>query len=102
MKAPVSVNVLPANSSNPDELMNKLNELIRKVDEVYRILRSDVQIMDLRELPPHYAIDHASWKWYEDPTTGDLRLYHRSGNIWSDTGWSVIGDLTRPTQPVIT
>lgn len=87
--------ILPGDSPQIRDLKNKLNEVIRKFDEVYRLLRADVAIFDFRELPPHAGIDHASWKWVEDETTGDLRLYHRSGDTWSDSGWSVIGDKTR-------
>jgi len=102
MKAPQNLNVQPVLSNNPQVIAAKVNELIRKLDEVLRLLHSDIKIMDFRELPPHYSIDHASWKWYQNPTTGDLELWHRTDNTWAKTSWDVIGDLTRPTQPVIT
>jgi len=100
MHAPVSIQVqpaivLPGDSDQVRDLKNKLNEVIRKFDEVYRLLRADVAILDYRELPPHAGIDHASWKWVESSENGDLKLYHRSGDTWSDSGWSVIGDKTR-------
>ena len=88
-------NILPGDSEQIKQLKTKLNEVIGKLDEAYRLLYSDVRIMDFRELPPHASMDHASWKWYENPTTGDLELWHRSGDDWSKTSWDVIGDLTR-------
>lgn len=88
--------MLPDDGPQIRMLKEKYNELLRKFDEVYRLLRADVQIYDMREAPPHYKIDHAPFKWYIDPTTGDLTLQHRTNNVWSDTGWRIIGDLTRP------
>ena len=87
--------IMPNDSEQIKQLKQKLNEVIRKFDEVYRLLHMDVRVMDFRELPPHAAIDHASWKFYENPTTGDLELWHRSGSSWGKTYWDIIGDLTR-------
>ena len=99
MHAPVNLNIKPAiilpNDSQPvQELKKKLNELILRFDELYRLLRADVEIMDFREMPPHYSVSHSRWKFVENPTTGDLELYHRSNNVWAPSGWSVIGDIT--------
>jgi len=88
-------NILPGDSEQIKQLKQKVNEVIQKLDEAYRLLYADVRARDYRELPPHASMDFASFKWYEDKATGDLRLYHRSGDTWSDTGWSVIGDVTR-------
>jgi hypothetical protein len=87
--------ILPGDSEQIRLLKQKLNEVIRKLDEAYRLLHMDVRIMDFRELPPHASIDHASWKFYENPITGDLELWHRDGNTWAYTHWSEIGNLTR-------
>lgn len=89
--------VLPGDSGPIIQLKQKLNEVIRKLDEAYRLLHMDVRIMDFRELPPHYKISHSAWKFYQDKDNGDLQLWHRSGNIWSKTFWTIRGDLTRPT-----
>ena len=88
-------NILPGDSEQIKQLKIKLNEVIGKLDEAYRLLYSDVRIMDFRELPPHAGMNHASWKWYENPTTGDLELWHRSEDTWAKTSWDVIGNLTR-------
>jgi len=87
--------ILPNDSEQMRKIKQKLNEIIQRLDEAYRFLHMDVRVMDMRELPPHAGIDHASWKWVESSENGDLKLYHRSGDTWSDSGWSVIGDLTR-------
>lgn len=87
--------ILPGDSGQIVKIKQKLNEVILKLDEAYRILHYDVRVMDFREKPPHASIDHASWKWYENPTTGDLELWHRSGSTWGKTYWDIIGDLTR-------
>lgn len=87
--------VMPGDNEQISLLKQKLNEVIRKLDEAYRLLHYDVRIMDFRELPPHASIDHASWKWYENPTTGDLELWHRDGDTWAKTHWDIIGNVTR-------
>jgi hypothetical protein len=86
---------MPGDNQQIALLKEKLNEVIRKLDEAYRLLHMDVRIMDFREAPPHAGIDHASWKWCENLSTGDLELWHRNGNTWSFIEWSVIGNLTR-------
>lgn len=88
--------ILPSDSLQMRDLKQKLNEVIKKLDEAYRLLHMDVRIMDFRELPPHASISHSSWKFYENPTTGDLELWHRDGDSWGKTYWDVIGNLTRP------
>ena len=100
MHSPVSLQiqssiVLPGDSEQIKSLKQKLNEVIQKLDEAFRLLHMDVRIMDFRELPPHASISHSSWKFYENPTTGDLELYHRSGSDWGKSYWDIIGDLTR-------
>ena len=100
MHAPTSIQVqpaipLPGDSPQIRDLKSKLNEVIRKFDEVYRLLRADVMIMDFRQLPPHAGIDHASWKFYENPTTGDLEIWHRTDAVWAKTYWDILGDKTR-------
>ena len=76
-------------------LKKKLNEVIRKLDEAYRLLHMDVRIMDFREPVPHASISHSSWKFVENLTTGDLELWHRDGDSWGKTYWDIIGNLTR-------
>ena len=100
MRAPVSLQIAPliildGESEQIMLLKQKLNEVIQKLDEAYRLLHFDVRIMDFRELPPHASMNYASWKWYENPDNGDLELWHRSGDTWSKTHWDITGDLTR-------
>jgi len=100
MRSPVSLQIkpsiiLPGDSEQIRSLKDKLNEVVKKLEEAYRLLHMDVRIMDFRELPPHASMNYASWKFYENPTTGDLELYHRSGDDWGKTYWDIIGDLTR-------
>ena len=100
MRAPVSLQIapsiiLPGDNAEMKLLKQKLNEVIGKLDEAYRLLHMDVRIFDMRELPPHASISHSSWKWYENPETGDLELWHRSGDAWSKTYWDITGNLTR-------
>lgn len=100
MRAPVSLQIapsiiLPADSDPIKQLKQKLNEVIQKLDEAYRLLHMDVRISDFRELPPHASISHSSWKFYENPTTGDLELWHRDGSAWGKSYWDIIGNLTR-------
>ncbi len=87
--------ILPGDSEQIRLLKQKLNEVIRKLDEAYRLLHMDVRVMDFREPTPHASIDHASWKFVENLENGDLELWHRSGNSWGEIHWSIIGDLTR-------
>lgn len=100
MHAPTSLQIaptiiLPGDNEQVKLLKEKLNEVIKKLDEAYRLLHMDVRIMDFRELPPHASISHSSWKFYENPETGDLELWHRDGDSWGSTYWSIIGNLTR-------
>lgn len=100
MHSPVSLqltpeNVMPGDSEQIKKIKQKLNEVIKALDEAYRLLRADVEIMDFREPPPHASISHSSWKWIENKENGDLELWHRSGSTWSKTYWDIIGDLTR-------
>lgn len=104
MQSPPNINIMPlpaimrpGDSPQVKELTKKVNELVRRLDEVYRLLRADVEIMDMREPAPHASISHASWKWIENTETGDLELWHRDTDTWSKTYWSLIGELTRPT-----
>jgi len=100
MRSPESLHIapeiiLPGDSEQTKGLKVKINEVIKKVDEFVRLIHMDVRIMDYRELPPHASISHSSWKHYENPTTGDLELWHRTGDTWSKSYWDIIGDLTR-------
>jgi len=100
MHAPTSLQIapsiiLPGDNEQMKLLKQKLNEVIGKLDEAYRLLHMDVRIMDFRELPPHASISHSAWKFVENETNGDLELWHRSGADWGSTYWSLIGDLTR-------
>jgi hypothetical protein len=65
----------------------KINEILDRLDEYLRILRSDVEIMDMREYPPHGTISHSRWKWVEHASNHHLMLYHKANNIWAPTGW---------------
>ena len=101
MQAPPNINIKLASPKSDDspqvqQLTKKVNELIRRLDEVYRLLRSDVQILDMREPAPHASISHSSWKWVENLETGDLELWNRQGDTWAKTYWDVRGNLTRP------
>ena len=87
--------ILPGDNEQIKLLKQKLNEVIGKLDEAYRLLYADVRARDYRELPPHASMNCASWKFVESSTNGDLLLYHRSGSNWGETYWSIIGDLTR-------
>lgn len=86
---------MPGNNDRIGMLEQKLNEVIKQLDEAYRLLHMDGRARDYRELPPHASIDHASWKFYINPENGDLELWHRSGKTWAKTYWVVTGDLTR-------
>jgi len=104
MRAPVSLQImpsviLPGDNEQIKLLKQKLNEVIKKLDEAYRLLHMDCRIYDMREPPPHASISHSSWKFVESSTNGDLLLYHRSGSSWGETYWSIIGDLTRRPSP---
>ena len=93
MRAPTSLqitpsSVLPGDHAEMKLLKQKLNEVIGQLDEAY-----------YRELPPHASMNFASWKWYENPSTGDLELWHRSGDTWSKTHWDITGNLTRRPSP---
>jgi predicted NACHT family NTPase len=88
--------ILPGDNEQIKLLKQKLNEVIKKLDEAYRLLHMDCRIFDMREPPPHASISHSAWKFVENKTNGDLELWHRSGADWGSTYWSVIGDLTRP------
>jgi len=104
MRAPTSLQitpsiVLPGDNAEMKLLKQKLNEVIGKLDEAYRLLYADVRARDYRELPPHASMNFASWKWYENPSTGDLELWHRSGDTWSKTHWDITGNLTRRPSP---
>ena len=103
MHAPESLQITPmlviqGDSPQVSDLKQKVNELIKKLEEAYRYLHMDVRIIDFREKPPHYSTSHSRWKFYENPTTGDLELWHRSEDTWSKTYWEVRGDLTWPTH----
>jgi hypothetical protein len=87
--------IIPGDNEQIVLLKKKLNQVIEKLDEAYRLLHMDVRIMDFREAPPHAGIDYSSWKWCENLINGDLELRHRNGDSWSFIEWSVIGNLTR-------
>jgi hypothetical protein len=88
--------IMPNDSAQVRDLKQKLNEVIQKFEEAYRYLHMDVRIRDFREMPPHPSISHSRWKFVENPTTGDLELYHRTGGVWAPSGWAVEGDMTYP------
>jgi hypothetical protein len=96
MRAPVSMQIqkeilLPNDRPEIVGLKLKINEILDRLDEYLRILRSDIEIMDFRELPPHYSVSHSKWKFVENAGNGDLQLYHKHENIWAPSGWAVIG-----------
>lgn len=98
MRAPVSMQIqkeilLPNDRPEIAGLKMKVNEILDRLDEYLRILRSDIQVLDLRELPPHPSVNFPTWKWYEDPDTGDLVLYHKSNDVWAPSGWAVMGGV---------
>ena len=100
MHSPVSLqltpeNVLPGDSEQIRKIKQKLNEVIKALDEAYRLLRADVEVMDFREPVPHASISQSSWKFVENLETGDLELWHRDGNSWGKTYWDIIGNVTR-------
>ena len=104
MRSPESLQITPmlvmqSDSPQVKDLKQKMNELIKKLEEAYRYLHMDVRIRDYRELPPHASISHSSWKFVESKTTGDLELWHRDGASWGTTHWAIIGNLTR--QPSV-
>jgi len=94
MRAPVSMQIrkeilLPGDRPEIAELKFKINEILDRLDEYLRILRSDIEIFDMREMPPHFSISHARWKWVEDSDNHHLNLYHLSNEIWAPSGWRV-------------
>jgi len=99
MHSPSTIQVPPAVISPDDseqvkQLKTKMNEVIKRLDEVYRMLWGDVKIMDFRELPPSPQLSHSRWKFVEDHDTGDLDLWHKTNGIWVKSGWNIIGDIS--------
>lgn len=100
MHSPQSLNIkpiilLPDDGQQVRQLKEYINALVRRLDEAYRLLHFDVRILDFRELPPHAGLNHSSWKFYENPTTGDLELWRRDASTWGKTYWDIIGEATR-------
>ena len=51
MRAPLNINILPTDSEAVKAIKKKLNDHIIRVDECYRLLRSDLATLSAEELP---------------------------------------------------